>query len=139
LEQEAGKPKRTIVTLVWNSEDVVDVYASMFREGEEFRYIEIPTSPHGRGNLGHADYVIIDRRLVGISSGTVYSYYYRKMISLCSIDIAAASIGTDVTVQWGEFGRAIKNIRAKVTRFPFLKEGRNQEVDVGAMPKQPLT
>jgi vanillate/3-O-methylgallate O-demethylase len=133
LEKEVANPRRTIVTLVWNSEDVIDVYASMFRDGEDYTYIEIPTAPHGRGNVGHADFVLKDHEVIGIS-GTIYSYYYRRIISLCSIDIGAAAIGTDVVVRWGEFGKQIKNIRAEVARFPFLYEGRNQDVDVRAMP-----
>ena len=123
------------MTLVWNPEDVVDLYASMFRDGEDYSYIELPTSPHGRGNLGHADFVVRHDKVVGVSSGTVYSYYYRKMISLCSIDVAAADIGTDVLVKWGEFGKPIRDLRATVARFPFLNEGRNQQVDVNTMPR----
>jgi len=34
LEEIVAHPKRTSVTLVWNSEDVKDVYASLFEKGE---------------------------------------------------------------------------------------------------------
>jgi vanillate/3-O-methylgallate O-demethylase len=134
LERELSNPKRTIVTLVWDPEDVIDVYASMFRGGDEYKEIELPISPHNRGVMAHADYVTIDGKEVGISSGTVYSYYYRQMISHCTIDLDASAIGTNVIVKWGDFGAKIKDIRAKVARFPYLNEGRNQDVDVSTIP-----
>lgn len=132
IERELADPQRTIVTLEWNADDVVDVYASLFREGPEFKYVEMPTSPHFRIMLAHADKVTIGGREVGIASGTCYSYHFRKMISLCTIDRASAAEGTEVIVHWGDFGGRIKEIRARVARFPYLNEGRNQIVDVSA-------
>jgi glycine cleavage system aminomethyltransferase T len=130
LEQELAAPKRTVVTLVWKPEDVVDIYASLFRPGEEYKEIELPISPHNRGIMAHADHVLKDGKTVGVSSGTVYSYYYRQLLSLCTIDIGSSAIGTEVTVLWGDFGGKIKEVRARVERFPYLNEGRNQDVDV---------
>jgi vanillate/3-O-methylgallate O-demethylase len=83
--------------------------------------------------LSHADHVTKDGKSVGVSSGTVYSYHYRKMISLCTLDIAQATQGNEVTVQWGAHGKRIKSIRAKVDRFPYLNEGRNQDIDTAAI------
>jgi len=34
LKAEVANPKRTIVTLEFNSDDMIDIYASMFRKGE---------------------------------------------------------------------------------------------------------
>lgn len=130
VEQELANPKRTVVTLEWNSDDVKDVYGSLFEEGEEYKYLEIPVSPANRGICGHADHVIKGDRKIGISSGTVYSYHFRRFISHCTIDIEQAEIGNDVIVLWGDYGKRIKEIRAKVARFPYLSEGRNQVVDV---------
>jgi len=131
VEAELASPARTIVTLEWNSDDVMDVYASHFRgEGEDFSYLGMPTAPEFRQNTGHADEVMLGGRRVGISSSAVYSYHFRKVISHCTIDRDAAAIGTDLVVRWGEYGGRIKDIRAKVGRFPYLSEGRNQAVDV---------
>jgi glycine cleavage system aminomethyltransferase T len=69
---------------------------------------------------------------VGISSGTVYSYHFRKVLSHATIDLAQAQIGTGVTVLWGDHGGPIKPVRARVARFPYLREGRNQSVDLTA-------
>ena len=37
LEVEKANPRRAIRTLVWNADDVVDVYASLFRPGSRTR------------------------------------------------------------------------------------------------------
>lgn len=128
LEAEHAAPKRKIVTLEWNSDDVMDIYASHFRPGEEYKYIEFPVSPHHAGVIGHADHVLKDGRPVGIASGVVYSYYFRKVLSHCTIDLDQAQIGNEVIVQWGDHGGSIKEIRATVARYPYLTENRNQNV-----------
>ena len=134
LEKEFANPRRTIRTLEWNADDVVDIYASNFRDSEEYKFIEFPTSPHLRGVLAHADAVHHGGEPVGVSSGTTYSFYYRKIISLCTLDIDVASIGQEVAVQWGDFGRIQKTVRATVSRFPYLDADRNQTIDTSQIP-----
>jgi vanillate/3-O-methylgallate O-demethylase len=46
----------------------------------------------------------------------------------------ASRIGTEVIVQWGDYGGRIKDVRATVERFPNLTERRNSDVDVTAIP-----
>ena len=128
LEREAASPKRTIVTLEWNDEDVIDIYASHFRPGQEYKCIEMPVTPHFMGLIGHADHVLKNGTPIGIASGVVYSYYFRKVLSHCTIDIDQAVIGNDVIVQWGDHGGRIKEVRACVARYPYLAENRNQVV-----------
>jgi glycine cleavage system aminomethyltransferase T len=130
LAKEVADPQRVTVTLRWNPEDVIDIYASLLAPGEEYKTIELPTSPPwSKGLNGHADHVLRDGRAIGVSSGTIYSYYYRQVMSLGTIDIDAAKIGTEVVVQWGDYGRRIKNVRATVERFPYLVEDRNDQID----------
>jgi glycine cleavage system aminomethyltransferase T len=64
----------------------------------------------------------------------VYSYYFRKVISLATIDLALASHGTELTVCWGDHGGRIKEVRARVARFPYLDEGRNNAIDLTRQP-----
>jgi glycine cleavage system aminomethyltransferase T len=71
---------------------------------------------------------------VGISSVAVYSYYYRRMISQCTIDIAHAETGTEVEVHWGNHGGRIKQIRATVERFPYLDLPSNKDYDLASVP-----
>ncbi|NKJ44508.1 aminomethyl transferase family protein [Novosphingobium sp. SG720] len=120
---------RTVVTLEWNAEDVANIYRSYLAEGEPCKFLEIPVSPANRGVCGHADHVMAGDRRVGVSSGTVYSYHFRKVISHATIDRDQAVIGNQVLVHWGDFGKRIEPIRATVARFPYLTEGRNQEID----------
>ena len=51
LEKEAVAPRRKMVTLVWNPEDVVDVYASQYREGETYGWMD----PHPSGSVATAE------------------------------------------------------------------------------------
>lgn len=82
-----------------------------------------------------SDLVLKNGKTVGISSGRTYSYYYRQMLSLCSIDVAEGELGNKVIVMWGDPGTRQKEIRATVERFPFYNEGRNEKVDVNAIPR----
>jgi vanillate/3-O-methylgallate O-demethylase len=128
VAREMADPKRTIVTLEWNNDDVLDIFASHFRQGAEYKLLEFPVTPHHLGIIGHADHVVKDGREIGIASGVAYSYYFRQVLSHCTIDIDQAEIGNEVTVRWGDFGGVIKEIRAKVARYPYLTENRNQIV-----------
>lgn len=130
LERELADPPRTIVTLRWNPDDVLDIYASLLRPGENYKTIELPTTPSWFGGLfAQADHVLKDGREIGFSSGTVYSYYFREVISMATVDVGIAKIGTEVIVRWGEYGGRIKDVRATVARYPYLVEGRNDRLD----------
>jgi glycine cleavage system aminomethyltransferase T len=129
LEAELANPRRTVATLRWSTDDVVDIYRSLFQPGEEYRTLDLPTTPPWtQGMVGHADHILKDGLSVGYSSGTIYSYFYRDVLSMACIDIEHSKIGTQVVVQWGDHGRRIKNVRATVERFPYLTDGRNSEV-----------
>ncbi|TYC83640.1 hypothetical protein FXB42_15415 [Acetobacterium wieringae] len=109
LEKEAANPQRQMVTLVWNPDDIMDVHASQFKPGEHYLPM---TECHFGQEQGHgvlfADQVLKDGQLIGISSGRNYSYYYRQMLSHCSIDTAYCKLGTEVTVLWGNPGERQK-------------------------------
>jgi glycine cleavage system aminomethyltransferase T len=136
LEKEAASPRRKMVTLLWNVDDVVDVYASQLREGQAFMWMDLPVhvGQHQSGNILYADQVLKGGKVVGVSSGRQYSAYFRAMVSLCSIDVAQGELGNEVTVLWGNPGTKQKEIRAAVARFPYLNEGRNEDVEVGTIP-----
>jgi len=129
LAAEIANPKRTTMTLRWNSDDVLDTYASLFRSGEAYKPIDLPYAPQ-RWPMAHADHVLKDGQQIGYSSGTIYSYGFREFLSLGCIDLEAAEIGNEVVVQWGDHGGPIKDIRATIARFPYLAEGRNSDINV---------
>jgi vanillate/3-O-methylgallate O-demethylase len=131
LETEMAHPKRTIRTLVWNSDDVVDVYASYFRKGKPYPFMEIPRDQRG---FMYADKVLKNGKAVGVATSRGYSYYFREMISLSTIDIESSDIGTEVVVVWGEPGEPQKEIRAKVAPAPYKKD--NRRADLLALPRR---
>ena len=74
-------------------------------------------------------------KVVGVSTGRIFSPYYHKMISLCTMEPDYAEEGTEVEIVWGSEGARQKRIRAKVTRYPCHNEGRNDAVDVNTIPR----
>ena len=136
LEELAANPPKKTVTLVWDKEDILDVYASQFEPGEPYEPMDRPNDfIYGRGLSNIADKVLNQNgEFVGISSGRAISHFYREMISLCTIDVTYGDIGTEVYVMWGNPGQRQKKIRAKVARFPYLDEPRNDTFDVEKTP-----
>jgi vanillate/3-O-methylgallate O-demethylase len=120
LEQEIANPKRIVRTLVWNVEDVVDVYASMFKKGDHYDFIEFPR--YQRGGM-YVDKVLKNGKLVGTTSSYGYSYYFREMLCLAVLDIDQAEIGNEVTIVWGAPGHPQKEIRATVAPAPYKPDG----------------
>ena len=141
LEREVAEPRRKMVTLAWNPEDILDIHRSQYESGEPYAPIEEPnrfTFTDGFNTIWADQVLGDDGELIGITSGRCYSFYYREMISLCSIDVAHAELGREVTVLWGDPGTRQKKVRATVSRFPFLDAPRNQEIDVQQLaPAQP--
>jgi vanillate/3-O-methylgallate O-demethylase len=130
LARELAQPKRTIVTLVWNSEDVGDLYASLFRKDTSLMdFMEMPRDSRG---YMWTDKVLKNGRSVGVSTSRGYSAYFREMLSLCTIDIEHSKPGTEVTLIWGSPGHAQKEIRATVQPAPY-KEDRAR-VDLTKLP-----
>jgi len=130
LEALKQTNRRVPATLRWNPDDVQEVNGSLLRKGEEYKTIDFPVSETWQhGFFAHADTIVAsDGREIGISSGTIYSYYFREVISMATIDAEFAHDGQEVVVRWGDFGGRIKEVRATVGRFPYLAEGRNDQV-----------
>lgn len=132
LQEEVENPQRKTVTLVWDEEDVLEVFASYFREGDHHKWMEIPYQNY---RAIEGDSVRNDGEQVGMSTGRAYSYYFRDMISLCTIDRDLADPGTEVTVIWGEGptnnprirDHQPAEIRATVQPAPYKTDRRREE------------
>ncbi|MCR4436364.1 MAG: aminomethyl transferase family protein [Clostridiales bacterium] len=139
LAEMKKNPKRQMVTLEWNAEDIGDVFASQFRDDVPYKNMDKPNDYYNfdlsSGFTYHADKVLVNGKFVGISSGRARCEHYHRMISLCSIDTEYAKIGQEVTVVWGEPGTRQKEIRATVARFPYLQAELNKHVDVSKIPQ----
>ena len=132
-EKMVANPKRKMVTLEWNKEDIIDVYRSQFEPGEPYKHMDATNDFFAL--TFHTDKVLNAKgEQIGLSSGRSLSYNYRTMISLCTINREYGELGTEVFVLWGKPGSRQKKIRAVVSRFPFLQENRNEHVDVSKIP-----
>jgi vanillate/3-O-methylgallate O-demethylase len=130
LAAEVENPKRLMRTLEWNAEDVADVYASLFRP-EPYDFMEMPRDQRG---FMYMDKVFKGGKLVGISSSRGYSAYFKKMLSLCTIDVAQSEPGTEVEVVWGNPGHPQKRIRATVAPAPYKRD--NRRADLTSLPRE---
>ncbi|MEU9448755.1 aminomethyl transferase family protein [Streptomyces sp. NPDC048277] len=118
-----GEPRRTLMGLKWNAEDVTGILAAALVEGDLPDAMELP---RGRGPV--FDQVLVGGRRVGVSTGRTLSVNLRSTISLCVIDRDRATPGTEVTVLWGRPGTAQREVRATVTPLPFKPDRRRTEV-----------
>ena len=117
LLAEKANPRRILRTLEWDTEDVIDVVASVLRPGDHYTYMEIPRDQRG---FMWADRVEdADGRIVGVATSRGYSYWFRKTLSLATLDVSSAEIGSELTVVWGNPGDPEKRIRARVAAAPY--------------------
>jgi vanillate/3-O-methylgallate O-demethylase len=132
LEQVATDPRRTKVTLVWNSDDMADAIGSLYRPGPGAKYLELPKARYA---LHQSDKVLVDGAWAGISMDCGYIANERVMVSLACVDVAHAEPGTEVTLLWGEDPNTTKpqveqhvqrEIRATVAPAPYVQFAREQ-------------
>ncbi|MGZ6545661.1 MAG: vanillate/3-O-methylgallate O-demethylase [Actinomycetota bacterium] len=100
LEKMADTPMRKKVTLAWNGDDVLRAMGTMFQQGDPVRYIDLPLSNYA---TWPNDKVLIDGRMIGVSTFSGYSFNERSMLSLAMVDVNI-ELGTEVTLVWGEEG-----------------------------------
>jgi len=138
VEKDYENPKRQMVTLEYNHDDVVDIYRSQFDKDNACSSMQWNEdyNPYLGSSEYHVDKVMAGDKEIGLCSGRMFSPYYHEMISLCSIDTEYSALGTEVEIIWGERGTKQKRIRATVARFPYLDEHRNQDVDVEKIPRR---
>lgn len=133
LEAEMADPDQTLVSLKWTDDDVINVSASLYHAGENYKYMDLPRVGWGRANY---DTVLKDGDFVGTSHSRAYQYDVRSMISLCRIDTEYAESGTEVTIVWGEKDDSPNpkvedhvptEITATVRPVPYTKDRRKSE------------
>jgi glycine cleavage system aminomethyltransferase T len=99
LETMAASPRRKKVTLAWNPDDAEKTFGTMFRKGENAKYMDFPSAVYS--TLPY-DAVTKSGKTIGISTWSGYSYNERSMLSLAMIEVEHSTPGTEVTLVWGE-------------------------------------
>jgi len=131
LEKMKDKPQRKKVTYEWNAEDVVRIWQSMLKQGEEnYKVIDLPLSNYASASY---DEVKSGGKSVGFSMFAGYTFNERAMISLGVVD-ANINVGDELTLVWGEEGGGTKKttvephkqteIRVKVAPTPYSRDAR---------------
>ncbi len=122
LAAEKAAPRRMIRTLVWNPDDVAAVYASLFRKDTRpYDWMEMPRDQRG---FMYCDRVLRNGRDIGTTTSRGYSYFFREMLSLATLDVGEAEIGGAVSVLWGAPDRPQIEIRATVAPAPYKQDNR---------------
>ncbi|KAI8162584.1 Aminomethyltransferase [Colletotrichum sp. SAR 10_70] len=124
LAKLKADPPRKLVTLVWDKDDVADVFASLFRS-ESYEYMEMP-----RNLLGNVvgSSVSVGSQTIGYAVSRCYSYWFKEMISLGIVLKEHASPGTEVLVKWGSEGSKQKIIKAIVQPAPYKEDKRRCKI-----------
>ncbi len=133
LERIEPGQHRQRVTLAWNGEDVVKVFASLFSDEVPYKCIDLPQTNYASANY---DLIVKNDEPVGFSMFTGYSYNERTMLSLSTVD-PGVEIGDEVEVIWGEPDGGTQKttvekphrqiaIRATVSPAPYVAEVREK-------------
>jgi vanillate/3-O-methylgallate O-demethylase len=91
LEKMADEEHRTKVTLVWDKDDVLKIFAGMMDDFPAPKLMELPTGNYAAHPY---DQVLLDGKMVGISTYPVYSANERAWISLAMVRSDLAEQGT---------------------------------------------
>lgn len=114
LEEKAEQPHRRKVWLIWNEDDVLDIYRrSLFAKEDKPKFLDTPLGRYARVQ---SDAVLIGDRIVGISTLCAYTVNVGAWFSAAFVDEADAQDGREVTLLWGEEngGTAKRNIEPHV-------------------------
>ena len=101
LLQMREKPRRKKVILVWDGDDVVEVYRTLFQAGQMGMWMDIPSADYA---IHPYDRVEHEGQLVGISGYPLYSANERAYLSVSIVDARFAEAGTRLSLIWGEAG-----------------------------------
>ena len=142
LEGMVDKPHRKKVTLVWNAEDVTNVFQRLLKPGPTAMHIDMPVSATARFHYDKVESK--DGKHIGLAHYPGYTINQRAMMSLGSVDEAYSKPGTEVVMLWGEDGGGKRSapwiepheqvkIRAIVQPSPISKaaqEYRREDINV---------
>lgn len=98
LEQLEKQPHRRKLWLRWSKEDSLKIFGSQFGDGPRYKYMEMPNAYYA---ILPFDKVLVNGKLAGLSTYTVYTVNVKGWFSLAMLDESIAD-GSEVTLVWGE-------------------------------------
>jgi glycine cleavage system aminomethyltransferase T len=136
LLEESERLHNTAVHLLWNKEDVLAVQAATMDPERRVDYMDMVGDYDYRNNCMsiHMDAIMDGEQIIGASSGRMLSAKTREMVSIATLREDYAEEGREVEVLWGRPGTHQMRVRATVTLFPYIKEGRNDSFDTETIP-----
>ncbi|MGO1543447.1 MAG: hypothetical protein ACTHXA_03810 [Gulosibacter sp.] len=125
LEAEMENPKRGIVTLVWNLDDVKEVNDSLYHDEVPYDFMDFPRA---QWFAMYTSSVVVGDKEIGSTTSRGFSFYFRKVLSHGVIDLEYTEPGTEVEVIWGDPGHRQKRIRATVHTYPYKHDNRYNDL-----------
>jgi glycine cleavage system aminomethyltransferase T len=125
-ERDAGGPRRTWRGLLWDADDMGELFAAQFRGAPA---PPPPDLPWGQFRMQYMRVRQEDRQ-VGWASAATYSPTLRSMISNARVD-SEVPLGAAVTVDWGFPGHPTWRLRATVADQPFIAQHRRDDLTAG--------
>ena len=131
LLDEMKNPKRKPVTLEWNNDDVIAIYASLFDKSQEpLEYMPMPNKFSEGMNASSYGFPVQapDGQIVGYTMSRGYSAFFRRVLSIALMAPQFTSPGAEVCVLYGsDNGRKMK-VRATVQKVPYSTDHRRDDV-----------
>lgn len=124
-EKEAGGPAKRLIGLIWDSDDVAELFAAQFQDKPA---PPPPDLPRGQVRMLYLK-ILKDGDHVGWATSPTYSPNIRRMISLGRVRKDLTELGTELAVLWGGFSTEPQcKIRARVVKLPFIKHKRTTDL-----------
>ena len=127
LLEEQANPKTKCVTLEWNSEDCINIFASLFDpDNEPFEQMPLPvnTSDYSAACPQFIPVFNQKHQMIGLASNRGYSCQFKKMLALADLETEYAKEGAEVLVLYGSEGQRQTMIRATVAKTPYKSDNR---------------
>lgn len=122
-ELKQGGPQRKLYGLVWDCDDVVGVYKSLFDENQAIA-LQMDLPRHYAAE--YFAVVMQDGACCGVASSRVYSPQLRRMISLAVLDKNFVETQRQVIVLWGRTPKEFTEIKARIINLPFKADRRRE-------------
>lgn len=90
---------RRKIWLRWNAEDVQKIFASYYRDGDRYKFLEMPAAHYATIPY---DRVTVDGQPIGLSVYAAYTVNANSWFSIGIIEEDVVDFGKEVSITWGE-------------------------------------